>query len=135
MARVSLFFMLFLISLPTQAQESERTSTIDFVEILNGNISETEYYYQNNWKILREMAVQRGHIASYEIIETVPTPEAPFHLMLITTYATKTQYQQREKHFQALIKEKGSLELLNDKKPAEFRKTLFNKEKATHWKY
>ena len=134
MARVSLFFTLFFIGLLVQAQQSDRTSTIDFVEIINGNIAETEYYYQNNWKILREMAVQRGHIASYEIIETVATPEAPFHLMLITTYANKTQYQQREKHFQALIKEKGSLALLNDKKPSEFRKTLFNKEKATHWK-
>lgn len=135
MARVSLFFMLFLISLLVQAQQSERTSTIDFVEILNGNISETEYYYQNNWKILREMAVKRGHIVSYEIIETAPTSEAPFHLMLITTYATKAQYKQREKHFQALIKEKGNLELLNDKKPSEFRKTLFSKEKATHWSH
>ena len=53
--------------------------------------------------------------------------------MLVTTYQNKKQYELREDHFQELIKEKGPLKLLNDKKPAEFRNSLFSKDKVKHW--
>ena len=34
------------------AQQNEKQSTIDFVEILNGNTEEALFYYQNNWQQL-----------------------------------------------------------------------------------
>lgn len=114
------------------AQKDERISTVDFVQIIDDNTEETMYYYQNNWKILREMALQKKYIASFEIMETTYSKEAPFHLMLITTYANKAQYQEREQHFQELIKQVGELKLLNTKKPSEFRKNVFHKENVLH---
>ncbi len=115
-------------------QHDERISTIDFVQILNGNKAEADYYYQNNWKVLRSMAMENDYIDSFQVMETPFTEEAPFQLMLVTTYADKEQYDLREDHFRALIKEKGTLELLNEKKPEEFRKTIFSKEEVRHWK-
>lgn len=103
MRTITLFFLLLLISLSIRAQPSERISTMDFVQILNDNVAEVAFYYQNNWKVLRKMAVEKGYIASYEIIETEAASEAPFHLILITTYSNKAQYKQREAHFQGLI--------------------------------
>ncbi|WP_298518750.1 hypothetical protein [uncultured Kordia sp.] len=127
------FVLLFLMSIQyVIAQKSERISTVDFVQIVDGNRAETIFYYEYNWKILRTMAIKKGYIASFEIMETPYSEEAPFHLMLITTYKDKAQYEQREENFQKLIKEKGELLLLNDKKPAEFRKNLFHKENITH---
>lgn len=114
------------------AQKDEQISTIDFVQIIDGNKAETMFYYQYNWKVLRQMALQKKYIASFEIMETPYSEEAPFHIMLITTYANKAQYEQREKHFEELIKAAGKLKLLNDKKPAEFRKNLFHKENVRH---
>ncbi|TGV01581.1 hypothetical protein [Flavivirga rizhaonensis] len=115
-------------------QQNDKISTIDFVQILNDNTEETVYYYQNNWKVLRNMAIDKKYIHSFQILETQANKDAPFHLMLITTYLNEEQYKLREDHFSELIKEKGKLELLNDKKPGEFRKTLFSKERTLHWK-
>ena len=114
------------------AQKSKRISTVDFVQIVEGNRAETMFYYEYNWKALRQMALKKNYIASYEIMETPYSEDAPFHLMLITTYANNEQYAAREKHFQELIKAKGQLLLLNDKKPGEFRKNIFHKEDVKH---
>jgi hypothetical protein len=126
---IALFFSVMQLSF---AQENERISTVDFVQIVANNREEALFYYEYNWKALRAIALKKNYIVSYEIMETQCSEDAPFHLMLITTYANKAQYDQREKHFQELIKEKGKLLLLNDKQPREFRKNLFHKENVTH---
>ncbi|MEM6720458.1 MAG: hypothetical protein AAF611_14120 [Bacteroidota bacterium] len=130
----TLFIFLFLLSIQfTFAQKDGRISTVDFVQIVDGNRAETMYYYEHNWKVLRVMALEKNYIASFEIMETPYSEEAPFHLMLITTYKNAAQYEQREKRFQELIKQKGKLELLNDKKPPAFRKNLFHKEEVMYY--
>ena len=127
-----LFILLFASSIQLYAQDTTKISTIDFVQILNNNKEEALHYYHNNWKVLRKMAVKRNYIHSYQLLEVPPTKEAPFHLMLITTYKDQVQFDKREAHFKILIEEKGPLNLLNDKKPGEFRKTIFNKVEAIH---
>ena len=120
---------LFLICCTTIfSQQNTKISTIDFVQILNNNKKEVAYYFQNNWEVLRKMAKKKNYIHSYQILETTPTKEAPFSLMLVTTYGNKSQFAKREIHFQELIKAKGKLKLLNHKKPSEFRKTIFGKD-------
>jgi hypothetical protein len=122
-------FMLLAVCVTGQSQSTNQMiSTIDFVEILNDNRSEAIYYFENNWKVLRKMAMENGHIHSYQLLEVEATQDAPFSLILITTYKDDQQYSVREKNFQELITAKGELKLLNGKKPAEFRKTLFSKE-------
>lgn len=128
---IVLFFALSINSF-TYGQKDERISTIDFVQILNENKAEAIYYYQNNWKILRDMALEKEYIHSYQLLEVPVSENAPFQLMLITTYRDQKQYELREDHFSELIEEKGELKLLNDKKPGEFRKTLFSKEMVRH---
>jgi len=131
--RILLFFILFIGNTWLYAQPDERISTLDFVEILNGNTKEAHFYYQNNWEKLREAAIEKGYIHSHEILETTPTDEAPFHLILVTTYANAKAYEIREERFDELIEQAGELQLLNAKKPTEFRKNLFNKENVKHW--
>jgi len=114
-------------------QQNEAITTIDFVQILNDNGPEAVYYFQNNWKVLRESAIKKGYIHSFQVMETPFTEDAPFHMMLITTYEDNEQYDLREVHFGELIKEMEGLKLLNEKKPNEFRKTNFSKEMVRHW--
>ncbi len=106
------------------AQHDENISSMDFVQIQNDNVAEAMHYYNNNWKVLRIKALEKDYIASYQILKTEFTDEAPFHLILVTTYKNKAQFDARETHFRELIDELGKLNLLNDKKPEEFRKTL-----------
>lgn len=123
-----IFLFSVLLCMSTYAQKNTKISTIGFVQIVNNNKKETVFYYENNWKVLRKMAIKKKYIHSYQLLETTPTNEAPFSFILITTYRNKQQFDKREKHFEELIKRKGKLKLLNSKKPGEFRKTLFNKE-------
>lgn len=122
----TIILLLFYIHL--FAQKSTKISTIDFVQVLNDNKKEVVFYYENNWEILRKMAVKKKYIHSYQLLETNSTKDAPFSFMLITTYKNKQQFDNREKHFRELIKAKGKLRLLNDKKPEVFRKTIFGKD-------
>ncbi len=114
------------------SQNNEKITTIETVEILNNNKEEAVYYFQNNWEQLRVKAIGKGYIHSYILLETEYTKETPFHIVLLTTYTNKKQFENREVHFTELIKEKGELKLLNNKKPSEFRKSVFSVDTAKH---
>ena len=131
--RKLLFLSLSLIW-TVQISAQDKISSIDFVQIQNDNKAEALYYYQNNWKVLRESAIEKGYIHSFQFLEVEPTEEAPFHIILITTYGNEAQYAKREEHFSELIEARGDLRLLNEKKPGEFRKILFGKERAVNLK-
>ena len=118
-------------SLASLAQDV-KISTIDFVQIQNENREETIYYYENNWLVLRKMALERSIIDSYELIEVESSEEAPFHLILKTTYANRAAFDLAEEKFAILIEEKGPRRLLNDKQPGDFRKIIFSKEAGEH---
>lgn len=133
--RALLLFALILTSTFSQAQlgsSSKKITTIDFVQVQNDNKTEAVFYYQNNWLVLREEAIKMAYIDSFQLIETESTPEAPFHIMLITTYADDSQFEKREANFKLLIEAKGGRKLLNDKQPSDFRKIIFSKGIAKH---
>jgi hypothetical protein len=127
MRKITTYCLLFFCTI-LSAQKNTKISTIDFVQILNNNKKEVVFYYENNWEILRKMAIKKNYIDSYQLLETSGTKNAPFSFMLITTYKDKKQFEKREKHFEELIKKKGKLRLLNEKKPNDFRKTIFGKD-------
>ena len=123
-------FLLLFISMTSLCfgQQDQSISSMDFVEIVNDNQEEALFYYQNNWKILRQMAIKKNYISSFKLLKDMGQDKNSFSLILVTTYANREQFEKREEHFQELIKEKGGLELLNEKKPGEFRKTVFSKD-------
>ena len=104
-------------------------STIDFVQILENQKDRAYHYYENNWSILRALALERGYISSYQWIETEYTEEAPFHFMFITSYPDQKAFDDREANFR-IIMEGRTMELLDDQQPEVFRKSVFLKEAA-----
>ncbi|MFD2824554.1 hypothetical protein ACFS5M_12805 [Lacinutrix iliipiscaria] len=123
--KIKLLVLIFLISSPFFAQENAKISSIDFVQIQGENFDEAMHYYQNNWETLRIKALENNYIESYQLLKSNYSEEAPFHLILITTYKNASQFEKREDHFQKLIDNLGELNLLNDLKPSDFRKVLF----------
>ena len=128
---LSIFFVLLFSNIST-AQSNDKISTIDFVQVVDGNKAEALFYYENNWKALRKMAAENDYIDSFQFLETEPTKDAPFHFILITTYSNPKQFEKRENNFATLIDRLGEIKLLNNKKPTEFRKILFGKENVNH---
>lgn len=130
--KLKLLAFLLLGSMLLHGQHESHISTIEFVEILNNNRAEALFYFKNNWKVLREKALSQNLISGFQLMENKKSEAAPFDLMLMTRYATNKQYLDREKSFQVLISESGGLQLMNDKKPSEFRKSVFALEKIKH---
>lgn len=123
--------LFLLVSLSVGSVSAQEVSIIDFVKTIDNNNEEMIYYYENNWKVLRDIALQRGYIHSYELMKTEPDSLADFDVILITRYKNEKQYQQGEERFQQIIKERnkeyGGVRLLNELKPGEFRKNVFHK--------
>jgi hypothetical protein len=108
---------------------------IDFVKIKENRKAETYYYYENNWKLYRMSAREKGFIKSYNILTTTPDSAANYDLMLITEYADSMQYKRSEENFQPIIKQlrpNGPV-LLNEVKPADFRQAMVSKKAYSLW--
>jgi hypothetical protein len=114
--------------------QSETTiSTIDFVKIKNNKRQEALFYYENNWKVYRDIAFKNGYIKSYKLLKTSADSTANFDLILITEYADSTQFKLSEERFQKIINSTrpNASKLLNELKPADFRQNLFFKKAET----
>ncbi len=103
---------------------------MDFIQIQNNYIEEALFFYKNNWKVLRVQAAEKGYIDSFMLLKTDASDEAPFELVLVTTYSSLEQYNSREDNFADLMQNSDGPILLNEIPPNQFRKTLFSKEKV-----
>jgi hypothetical protein len=131
---LSLLFSFAAFAAP--AQEVKGYSVIDFVRIKDSHTPEVLYFYENNWKLYRDIALQKGHIRSYQLVRTQPSPTTPCHLLLITEYSDSAQYAVHEERFNAIIKEvrPNGPKLLNNLKPAEFRENVSTINTETLWR-
>ena len=99
--------------------------TVDFVRVLNGNEREAVFYYENNWKQHRIKALDSGYISSYKLLVKT-SAEGNTDILLITGYASVTEYEAREENFAVVMADRqgdGPV-LLNDKAPGEFRQII-----------
>lgn len=102
---------------------------MDFVKIRDGYTKEAMYFYENNWKVYRDLAIKKGVIKAYELVKAVPDTLNNFDLVLITVYDDSLQYANSEEHFRPILsalRPNGPL-LLNEMKPADFRINVFTK--------
>ncbi|MEO6633009.1 MAG: hypothetical protein ABIN13_14845 [Mucilaginibacter sp.] len=107
------------------AAAPQPVSVIDFVKIKNNKREEALYFYHNNWKVYREIALKKGYISSYNMLLTRPGSSS-YDIMLITTYKDSIQQKNSEANFAEIIKAErpNGPKLLNDIKPADFRETV-----------
>lgn len=115
------------------AQTKTTIATIDFVKIKNNKQQEALYYYENNWKLYGDIALNNGNIKSYKLLTTSADTTANFDLILITEYTDSIQFKQSEERFQQIIKatRPDGPKLLNELQPADIRQNLFFKQAET----
>ena len=125
-----LIFSFFLTAICVSAQPPGAIVVVDFVKIQDEKKEEAVYFYENNWKVYRETALKKGYIQSYQLLTTPPDSIGNFDLVLMTGYADSLSFRKSEERFDAIIKNtnSGNQKLLNDTKPAGFRKVVFSKE-------
>jgi hypothetical protein len=66
--RVILFVLLAGSCTTVAGQSRIPISVFDFVRVNNGLWNEALFYYENNWKVYRDVAMQRGYITSYQLL-------------------------------------------------------------------
>jgi len=101
-----------------------KIAVTELVKVLNGNKDEAAYFYRNNWMALREEALKRGLIDSWEM--QTAEPGGDYDFVLITRYKSELQYKLGESNFSKLIQElrpEGPV-LVNTLKPNDFRKSV-----------
>jgi hypothetical protein len=118
------YFFILLLSFSSFSQ----IKTIEFVKIINNNEKEALYYYDNNWKILREIALKKKFIKSYSFLRNQKKENTEYDIILTTEYKDSIQFSKSEIQFQKIIKEKrpnGAL-LLNNIKPTDFKQNIYS---------
>ena len=127
---------IILFPLIGKAQTQKTISIYDFVKIKNNHTKEALYFYEQNWKHYRDIALKKKYIVSYRLVSALPDSASDFNLILITEYADSLAYAKSEENFAQIIKEtrpNGPL-LLNEIKPADFRINLFYRKMETIFK-
>jgi len=99
--------------------------TVDLVKVLNGNHEEAAFYYENNWKRHRIEAAKRGYISSFKLLIKT-SDDGQTDILLITGYASESQYEDREKNFVNVMNDTGrdGPVMMNDKPPGTFREVF-----------
>ena len=102
----NLLLVVLVLLVNTALGQNQTTITIiDFVKIKNERRQEAVFYYENNWKMYRDIALKKGFIASYKLLTTPADSIANFDLILMTEYADSLQFNLSEDRFQQIIKE------------------------------
>lgn len=124
---IALLYCIFFIQLTAAAQSNTTVTLMDFVKIKPGKTAEAIFYYENNWKPYRDLAIKKKVIERYEIVKAQPDSVNNFDLILITVYKDSAQHAKSEENFRSILIElrpNGPV-LLNDVKPADFRQNVF----------
>jgi len=125
--------MLFIVLLLLPLSASAEVITVDFVRVLNGNLEEAVYFYENNWKKFRIAAVNKGIINSYDLL-VKSAQNGQTDILLITAFDSPEQYERREENFSTVMRDagEGGPTLLNSKPPSEFREVIDRGVYASH---
>jgi len=125
--RISVLFgMLSLIQAAAcQEQTSNQIAVVEFIKVKAGGMEDARYYYEQNWKVLREMAMDSSYISSYAMMITESDTTA-YSFILQTIYPDSVAYSMSETRFGELIRILGGdgPQLLSDKRPQDFRESL-----------
>lgn len=97
-------------------------TTLDIIECRPGYERECLYFYENNWKLFREEALDRNFISGYQILRTAPDSISAVTLLLLTEYPDSTTFAETEDNFQPLMGElrPDGPDLLNSVSRSEF---------------
>lgn len=97
-------------------------TTIDIIECRPGYERECLHFYENNWKLFREEALERNFISGYRILRSAPDTTSAVTLLLMTEYPDSTTLADTENNFQPMMQElrPDGPDLLNSVPRSEF---------------
>ena len=101
-------------------------TVIEYVKILDNKRDEAIHFYENNWKVFRQKALEMNFISSFDLLILNGDDESDFDILLITEFANQEEFALSEPRFQDIIKttRPNGPTLLNQLKPDSFRQSI-----------
>lgn len=127
-------FLFFITAGNNLFGQSQGVMLVDVMRIDKSRKAEALYYFENNWRVFREEAISQGVITGYQFYET--ESDGTLEFVLITEFKDENQYANSEANFEPILKKlrpDGPI-MLNDVKPAEFRKSVSTKMAKVLWR-
>jgi hypothetical protein len=100
--------MIAILFVLTAGQAMAQVTTVDVVKVKTEYEKEALFFYENNWKVFRERALELKFISGFELVKSAVDSSRTFDILLITRYADVASHSDAEKNFQSIIKEIGS---------------------------
>lgn len=101
--------------------------TVDFVKAKDGEYENYLEFLKLNWAEARVIAKKKKYIKSFQLLILPKTETSDWHFILITEYGTKKQYDEMEKNFGGIFKQRG-VKLVNGKSSRDMADIVVAKE-------
>jgi hypothetical protein len=92
--------VLFLTAFTLNAQ---KISTFDMVKIKAQYEKEALYFYEQNWRAFRVVALKQKVISNYEMFRSETDSTNHFYLTLVTTYKNEKAFKESEAKFRPIM--------------------------------
>jgi hypothetical protein len=133
MNRINSFLLvLIILCLNIQSsfgQKSKSVWTVDFVKVKNNQLDSAVLVLQKNWGAARKYAKKMKFVKSYQLLIANQgiKANAEFDILLVTEYADKEKYENREKNFSIVFdKFLPDWVYVNGKKPKDYTEIKFD---------
>jgi hypothetical protein len=112
----------------SKKQKDNPMVVIDMVEVLEARNAEARFFYDQNWKVYREKALEEGVVSAYRILSLPKGNETGCDLILMTEYPDEAKFKASEDNFRPILQSlrPNGPSLLNEHKPNTFRNIKTN---------
>ena len=118
-------FITFFSGSKAQEIDLDRVTMVEFINVVGGNWQEALYYYRNNWVVIHQKAKDKGAIQDFNMISFQDFPDREMDIVLITEFKDKDQMRKSQEKLSKIKVSHGTADLLNELRPAEFRKRVY----------
>jgi hypothetical protein len=93
--------VLFFVTMMSAAMA--QVTTVDIVRVKGAYEKEALYFYENNWKVFRQMALEEKYISGFDFVKSPADSTGLFTIVLVTQFADDASYKNVESNFRGIM--------------------------------
>jgi len=101
--------------------------TVDFAKAKEGEYENYLKFLKLNWFEARRIARKRKQIKSFQLLVLPETEKSDWNFILITEYGNQSQFDEREKNFGLIFKQRG-VKLIGGKSSRDMADIVISKD-------
>lgn len=110
-----------------EARIGKSVFTVDFAKAKEGEYENYLKFLKLNWFEARRIARKRKQIKSFQLLVLPETEKSDWNFILITEYGNQSQFDEREKNFGLIFKQRG-VKLIDGKSSRDMADIVISKD-------